>query len=78
MIPMCSEKVRNRLIPVLEKLGLPTQIKFDKNKVTEAIQHDKKFDGDNVTIVRVEEIGKYNMVKISREELIGLIKEQRP
>ena len=74
MIPMCSENVRNRLIPVLEKLGLPTQIKFDKNKVTEAIQHDKKFDGNNVTIVRVEEVGSYNMVKISKEELVRMIK----
>ena len=73
MIPMCSENVRNRLITVLEKLGLPTQIKFDKDKVTEAIQHDKKFDGNNVIIVRVEEVGKYIMKKITKSELLDMI-----
>ena len=73
MIPMSSASVRNQLIPVLEKLGLPTQIEFDKAKVTEAIQHDKKFDGNNVTIVRVEEIGKYIMKKITKDELVDMI-----
>ncbi|MBR6061429.1 MAG: 3-dehydroquinate synthase [Spirochaetales bacterium] len=73
MLPMCSDSVRNRLIPVLQKLGLPTHIEFDKHKVIEAIRHDKKFDGNNVTIVRVEEIGSYIMKKITRSELVDII-----
>lgn len=73
MLPMCSDSVRSRLVPVLQKLGLPTHIDFDKDKVTDAIRHDKKFDGNNVTIVRVEEIGSYIMKKITRSELVDII-----
>ncbi len=73
MIPMSSDSVRNRLIPLLEKLGLPTHIEFYKNKVIEAIQHDKKFDGNNVTIVQVEEVGSYIMKKITRDHLVDMI-----
>ena len=42
MIPMCSPGVRARLIPVLEKLHLPTTANCDIEKAAQALTHDKK------------------------------------
>ena len=57
MLPMSSETVRARLIPVLEKAGLPTTVDFDRAAVWNAMQHDKKFSGGGVDIVTVDTIG---------------------
>lgn len=59
MLPMCSDEVRQRLIPVLEKLNLPTKIKIDAQEVSEAMTHDKKSKGDSVSVVTVEKIGEF-------------------
>lgn len=59
MLPMCSDEVRQRLIPVLEKLNLPTKIKIDAQEVSEAMTHDKKAKGDSVSVVTVEKIGEF-------------------
>ena len=64
MIPMCSESVRPRLMNVLDKIGLPTSVNYDVNKVTEAMKHDKKMSGNKITVVYVEEIGSFKMKEI--------------
>lgn len=61
MLPMCSDKVRSRLIPVLKKLNLPTECVIDQKKVFEAMTHDKKTKGNLVTIVTVDEIGEFKL-----------------
>ncbi len=68
MIPMCSRQVKDRLLPVLEKLNLPTSFDFDFNGILNAVYHDKKADSNSITVVYVPEIGKYEMKKISFEE----------
>ena len=75
MIPMCNENIKDRLIKVLNKLNLPVSIKVDKDKVKEAITHDKKFDGNNVTIIKVPEVGSFKMEKITKEELLSMLDE---
>ena len=69
MLPMCSVEVRARLLPVLKKLGLPTDLTVDANAVYEALLHDKKGDGESVYIVRVEQIGSYIIEKVPFEAL---------
>ena len=69
MLPMCSEEVRCRLIPVLKKLSLPTEIKIDVQKVFETMTHDKKTNGDTITIVSVEKIGGYILSDVPMHEL---------
>ena len=64
MIPMCSEKVRERLVPVLEKLSLPTKWEGDRESLVEALSHDKKMSGEDITLVRVDEVGSFYMEKI--------------
>lgn len=69
MVPMCSEKVRERLIPVLKKLNLPISFSAEPEKIIEAVTHDKKCSGNTLTVIRVPEIGKYEMKDITVDEL---------
>ncbi len=57
MIPMCSDAVRARLVPVLEALGLPTVFEAKIDDVLEKLSHDKKCDGDRLSVVWVDQIG---------------------
>ena len=74
MIPMCSNTIRPRLIKVLKKCGLYRTLKYDWNKITEAAFHDKKADGDTVTITTVNEIGSFEMKKIRCLDVIDMAK----
>lgn len=74
MIPMCSSDVRKRLIPVFEKVGLPTELNFDSDIVLDAMLHDKKWNGDNLTVIYVNEPGSFEMKKISKNELTQIVK----
>ena len=57
MIPMCSERVQARLLPVLASLGLPTRVEGDLEAILTLSAHDKKRSGSNISVVWVEEIG---------------------
>ena len=75
MLPMSSPKVRQRLIKVLEKLGLPTSITADPEKVKEAMLHDKKSAQSGVTAVKVDEAGSFRLEKLEFNELFSLFDE---
>lgn len=69
MIPMCSENVRKRLISVLHKLNLPTEIKVNSDKVISAVIHDKKMRDNTVNAVMVNDIGSFEIRKMSVNEI---------
>ena len=71
MLPMCSPSVRKRLIKVLEKLNLPTEITADIEKVKSAMLHDKKSVQSGVTVVRVPEAGRFELENLSFEKLFA-------
>ena len=75
MLPVCSEEVRERLLPVLRTLNLPTQFNADSDLIIKAMYHDKKAAGDRITIIYVPEIGKFEMIKMPLTELEGLVKK---
>ena len=75
MLPMCSESVRERLKKVLVKATLPTKIDVDRETVLKAISHDKKFDGEIVTVICVNTPGEFQMKKMTIEELTEKAKE---
>lgn len=72
MLPVCSDSVRARLVPVLERYNLLVEIDIDKNELYKAMLHDKKADGETVTEIFVDEIGSYEMKKISLRKLSGV------
>ena len=69
MIPMCSEEVRSRLLPILHKLDLPTAVKADPDAVYAAMLHDKKTAGGKITVVRVDTPGNCYMETVRPENL---------
>ena len=73
MIPMVSDELRPRLINALESLSLPTKIDLDVDKVLEAMAHDKKIEGGNITITTVDEPGHFVMRPVTYSELIPMI-----
>ncbi len=76
MLPMCSREVRERLLAVLGKVGLPTSLTLDVNKVLRAMEHDKKVvGGGNITVTYVNDVGKFELVTLPIEKLKENVRE---
>ena len=77
MLPMCSAEVRARLLPVLEKLGLPTACHVSAEAAWAALTHDKKLSGDMLTAIFCETVGSFEMRKMPlsalKETVFGLL-----
>lgn len=74
IIPMCGEAIRPRVIEVLKKCNLYRIIKYDWDKISDAAFHDKKADGDSVTVTIVNEIGSFEMKTMKCLDVISLAK----
>ncbi len=75
MIPMCGEEIRPRVIEALKKCNLYRTLDYDWDKITEAAFHDKKADGDTVTVTTVSEIGSFELKKMKCLDVIELAKK---
>lgn len=73
MLPMSGEKIRGEVASVLKRVGLPTEISFDKSKLREIISHDKKSQGDTISVVRCDEIGSFYFEELTVSEIINMI-----
>lgn len=73
MIPMCSEATKDRLKKVLEKFDLETEISASKEDILAKILHDKKSVGTKVYAVLLKEIGQFEMVLMTPEEVVERI-----
>ena len=72
MLPMCSDDVRERLVPVLKKAGLPTELKLyedDLREVMTAVSHDKKSAVGGVDAVLVHDVGSFEIKKLTLSEI---------
>ncbi len=70
MLPMCTPEVRNHLIPVLQRIQLPTKFpNIPTEELLAVAGHDKKADGDEVSITFVETVGSCKFVKIPVTDL---------
>ena len=74
LIPMCAEAIRPRVIEVLKKCGLYNLVAFDWDRIAEAAFHDKKADGDSVTVTVVPQIGSFELKKMTFNDVIGMAK----
>ena len=74
MLPMCSDAVRARLINVLKKCDLYRELQYDWDKIAEAAFHDKKADGDSVTVTMVHAVGEFELKTMPCMEVIKLAK----
>lgn len=69
MLPMCSEGVRARLLPILRSLGLPTDCSLSATAVLDAMMHDKKAVAEGIATVLVDEVGSFRFETLTREAL---------
>ena len=37
--------------------------------------HDKKFDGDELTVIKVEKVGTFKMEKIAKSDIVKMIEK---
>ena len=72
MLPMCGEKIRARVVAVLKKCNLFRTLDYDWEKIAAAAFHDKKADGDRVSVTFVNDIGSFEMKTVASAELIEL------
>ena len=75
MTRVCSDEVLRRLIPLLNKLGLPVEYSGDISEVTALISHDKKCDGGLISAIFVDKIGSYRIEKIGVEDFCRRVNE---
>ncbi len=75
MLPMCTDAVRQRLLALYERYGLPTAFSGDAGRVCAAIAHDKKADGEWLRTVYVPRVGNYEIRKEKTEEFIKWVQE---
>ena len=73
MLPLCAPAVRGRLRAVLERLGLPSDLKglqIEPERVLAAVLHDKKTLADgSLCVVTVPEIGRFELRRLCFDEL---------
>jgi 3-dehydroquinate synthase len=74
LVPMCSEKIRPRVINVLKKCGLYNEVDFDWDRISRIMFHDKKADGDTVSVTMVNEIGKSEIKILKCSQVIEMAK----
>ena len=74
LLPMCGDHLRPRVVEVLKKCCLYRVIPYNWEKITEAAFHDKKADGDTVTVTLVSEPGKFELKTMKCLEVMELAK----
>ena len=75
MLPMCSESVRDRILPVLKKMNLPSSLDYRAEELWQSMCHDKKKTANGFSVVFVEEIGSFNIRRLSDTELYSMLEE---
>ena len=68
MIPMCEGESRQRLLTVLNKIGLPTEYSGNVESALDFVIHDKKAVAGGVSVIYVPEIGTHLIKKVTIEE----------
>ena len=74
MIPMCGDGIRGRVIEVLKKCNLYRTLDYDWQRIADAAFHDKKADGDSVTVITVDAVGSFEMIKMRSIDVIETAK----
>ena len=76
MIPVSSSEVREKLVPVLDEVGLPTKYDGNLEDALKFISHDKKCDGKKISVVFVDKIGSYRIEKMGTDAFCDLVREE--
>ena len=75
MCPVLDESIRERVKKVLKSLELPTDYEGDVVRACDFISHDKKCDGESISVVYSKEIGSFEIKKVSISDFCNCVKE---
>ncbi len=73
MLPVSSPDVRAKLIPMLNRFGLPTVYAGNIDEALACAAHDKKRAGGSISVVFCEAIGTYTIKSITIEEFKNIV-----
>ena len=76
MIPVCDGKIIDRVLPVLNKIGVDTSRNYDLDAALALVAHDKKASGDTIYAVLADEIGRGKIEKMSLADFSALVKSR--
>lgn len=76
MLPMCSDEIRGDVAKALQKLNLPTKISGNLEEIMSLAAHDKKCDGNDISIVTVNTPGSFLLQKMPLEEWKNMIRSR--
>jgi len=66
MLCTVDDSLRERMAPVYEKLGLPLVFEGDLEEAIALTAHDKKREGERLSVILCDDVGKYRIEKMSR------------
>ena len=69
------EELLQKLCAMLEKYGLETNCPYTPEEIVERAKKDKKADSDGVNLIVSKKMGECEIVKITMDELLCLVKE---
>ena len=75
MLPMVSEGVKEKLVPIFKKLNLPYSYSVDIDKAISFISHDKKASDGGIDTILVNKIGSFEIKRLSIENLYSMAKK---
>lgn len=78
MVYFIHEAYREELKEVLATYELPSRTSLNVQTIFESILHDKKGDGDHITIVKVPEPGSFTLVDMKYDDLKTYLDEVHP
>ncbi|MDR2035239.1 MAG: 3-dehydroquinate synthase [Coriobacteriales bacterium] len=73
----CDLQDAQRIVQLLESLGLPLETEYSTEQLVQAALHDKKRAGDTLTLVLPERIGSCVLREVNLSELSGIIDKGR-
>ena len=76
MLLMCSQEVKDRLLSLYARYGLPTEMQGDPTRVKEALLHDKKMTGDSLTTVFVPAVGQFAFRRVAAADFAAQIEKE--
>ncbi len=75
MLSMTTAAVRERLLALYHRVGLPTSCRLSRGAVEEAMRHDKKASGDEIAYIFVPSVGSYTLSHAPLSELLDMAGE---
>ncbi len=72
---LITQNLFDRIIALLEKLGLPVKLDIDKEKVIDALKKDKKRAGEKINFVLLQELGDAVVMDFAIPDIASLVNE---